>query len=290
MTVNRAALAFLVALLVLAGIVPAAADELAVESVVLRLMDERELAASDAGLLLQLLVSEGDRVQKGDLLARIDDTDAKIAFESAKLELQVAEAEADNDVSIRFSKKAMQVARAELARSEESNARYPRSISQSQLDVERLTVDKLGLEIEQAEHELQLARLRVDVARSKVEAAELQLRRRQIVAPLGGTVVVVQRRAGEWLAAGEPLIRIVNADSLKAEGFVSAEEASDELLGQRATLMRPRSEEAFDGKVVFVSPEVDPINRQVRVWAEFDNSEGSLRPGEQIEMTIEQAD
>ena len=41
------------------------------------------------------------------------------------------------------------------------------------------------------------------------------------------------------------------------------------------------------GKVTFVSPEVDPVNHQVRVWAEVDNTELVLRPGLAAEMTID---
>jgi macrolide-specific efflux system membrane fusion protein len=35
----------------------------------------------------------------------------------------------------------------------------------------------------------------------------------------------------------------------------------------------------LDGEISFVSPEVDPINSQVRVWAEFDNPKLLVRPG-----------
>ena len=42
----------------------------------------------------------------------------------------------------------------------------------------------------------------------------------------------------------------------------------------------------FEGTIVFVSPEVDPISGQVRVWAEIDNRNGRLRPGQPAEMTV----
>ena len=35
----------------------------------------------------------------------------------------------------------------------------------------------------------------------------------------------------------------------------------------------------FPGKLVFVSPEIDPVNAQVRVWAEIENEGLRLRPG-----------
>ena len=44
--------------------------------------------------------------------------------------------------------------------------------------------------------------------------------------------------------------------------------------------------QAFQGKVAFVSPEVDPITGQVRVWAEIENRDGRLRPGQAAKMRI----
>jgi multidrug efflux pump subunit AcrA (membrane-fusion protein) len=44
----------------------------------------------------------------------------------------------------------------------------------------------------------------------------------------------------------------------------------------------------FAGKIVFVSPEVDPITGQVRIWAEIDNRDGRLRPGQPAQMVVSQ--
>jgi len=44
--------------------------------------------------------------------------------------------------------------------------------------------------------------------------------------------------------------------------------------------------QAFSGKIAFISPEVDPITGQVRVWAEVDNRDGRLRPGQAAMMKV----
>ncbi len=43
----------------------------------------------------------------------------------------------------------------------------------------------------------------------------------------------------------------------------------------------------FAGHIVFVNPEIDPLNSQVRVWAEVENPDLKLRPGMQATLTIE---
>ena len=49
---------------------------------------------------------------------------------------------------------------------------------------------------------------------------------------------------------------------------------------------RERTIEAT-GQIVFISPEIDPLNSQVRFWAEIENAELKLRPGMTATLTIE---
>ncbi len=198
----------------------------------------------------------------------------------------LARARAENDAGIRAAEAARRVAEAELARSEDSIARFPKSVSQSQLDVERLSVDKLKLEVEAGRHELRLARLAEEVAKQKLEAARLEIERRQIVAPIDGVAVAVDASVGEWVEPGQKVVRLVSTRRLKAEGFVAATEAAQGLADWKAEIYVHGTDQAVVGRVVFVSPEVDPVNKQVRVWAEVKNPTGSLRPGQSVEMKL----
>lgn len=256
------------------------------ESVVLQLLDEAQLAAGQAGLVVHLGVVEGKRVQRGDVIARIDDSAARIAEQGAKAELRVAKGEVEDDVSVRFARKALEVAKGELERSLELERLSPRSVSKTQIDIERLKVEELELEIERAEHELALAALRVHVAAAKVEAAQLEIRRRQIVAPIDATVVEVSARVGEWVEPGQRMVRLVSTRRLKAEGFVTAAEAAEGIEGREVEVTLEEMGAKVAGKIVFVSPEIDPVNKQVRVWAVVDNPDGVLRPGQSVEMRI----
>jgi macrolide-specific efflux system membrane fusion protein len=265
-----------------------AAEPLQVEAVVLRLLAEAEVPAQEAGIVTSLAVREGARVKQGDLLAQIDDEVAKLAEAAAQLQFDVAAAKATNDVRLRFAQKALEVSEAELKRSSESVERFAKSVSQSQLDVERLTVEKNRLELEQAMHEHQVAQLEMKTKDHERTAAKAAVSRRRIAAPIDGIVVQVLVRHGEWVQPGQPALRIVNVDRLKAEGFVPAQRAHN-LLDQPVQLTVNAGGEAaaaFTGKIVVVSPEIDPITEQVRVWAEIDNRDGRLRPGQPVKMVI----
>jgi RND family efflux transporter MFP subunit len=267
------------------------AEPIEVESVVLRLLEEAEVAAQETGLVTQVAVREGQRLKQGDLLAQIDDEVARLAAAAAELQFNVAAAKATNDVRLRFAKKALEVSEAELKRSTESVERFAKSVSQSQLDVERLTVEKNRLELEQAEHEHRVAQLEMSVKDHERTAAKAAVNRRRIAAPFDGIVVQVLVRQGEWVEPGRQALRIVNVARLKAEGFLPAGRAHSNLAGAPVKLTvagaeRGGAPELFTGRIVFVSPEVDPITDQVRVWAEIDNQAGRLRPGQPVNMVV----
>ena len=167
-----------------------------------------------------MAVREGQRVKQGELLAQIDDQVARLAADAAKAQYDIARAKATNDVRIRFAQKSLEVSEAELRRSTESIERFAKSVSQSQLDVEQLTVQKNRLESEQAEHEQQIAALEMKAKENELigrpgpshAAADSRAVRRRDRAGL--------RPKGEWVEPGQKALRIVNVDRLKAEGFI----------------------------------------------------------------------
>ena len=154
--------------------------------------------------------------------------------------------------------------------------------------MERLTVEKNQLDGEQATQEQQVAILEMKQQESELNAALAQITRRRVIAPFDGVVVQIYARKGEWAEPGQKTLRIVNVDRLKAEGFIRAEDVTEHTVGRPIRLViEPGGERnMFDGKIVFVSPEVDPITGQVRIWAEIDNHDGRLRPGQPARMMV----
>jgi RND family efflux transporter MFP subunit len=258
------------------------------QSVAVRLLEEADVPAQEAGVITSVAVREGQRVNQGELLAQIDDQVPKLVADSTKAKYDIARAKATNDVRLRYAQKATEVSQAELRRSTESIERFAKSVSQSQLDVEQLTVQKNRLEGEQATQEQQIAILEMRYQESELNTARAQITRRRIVAPFNGVIVQIYARKGEWAEPGQKVLRIVNVDRLKAEGFIRAEDATEQVVGRPIRLLvEPgREQHTFAGKIVFVSPEVDPITGQVRVWAEIDNRDGRLRPGQPARMVV----
>jgi RND family efflux transporter MFP subunit len=256
----------------------------------IRLIEQVDAPAREAGVLADVSAAEGQIVQSGALLARIDDTEARAAAERAQAELEIAELNAANTVHVRFAKKAVEVAQAELRRSAESNEKYPKSISETEMDRLRLTVEKGLLEVEQAEQETRIAAVNRRLKDSDHRAAQHRVQRHAIAAPFSGVVVQVARHQGEWVQPGDVVARILRLDRLRAEGFLKLQSWNEGLSGCPARVLvdlpaTPGQE--FPGKVVFVDPEIDPVNAQVRIWVEVENRGLQLRPGMRARVVLE---
>ncbi|REK12567.1 MAG: HlyD family efflux transporter periplasmic adaptor subunit [Planctomycetota bacterium] len=269
----------------------ATAAEVEVSSVLVKLIEQVEVPAREAGVLEQVDVREGQMVEEGAEIARIDDSAPRLDKRTAELELVAAAKMAENDVKVRYARKSAEVADAELQRAVKSKQRLPDSVTDSEMDQLRLMAEKTILEIEQAELEFDLAKTTRALKENDVQIAEHDISQRKITAPLAGFVSEVSRHRGEWVQPGQTIVRILRLDRLRAEGLVDAEAVSAELVDRpvRLTVNQAGQAVQFEGKIVFVSPEIDPVNGQVRVWAEIENRDLQLRPGLHGSMVIEEA-
>lgn len=275
--------------LLIAGADPT--SEIRIEAAQLTLIEQADISASESGLLTELSVREGQLVEDGQPLARIDDREAGVLRDRAMTELKVARSAAENDVTIRFAKLTAAVAKAELQRAQESNEKFPKSVSQTEIDRLKLLAEKAELEIEQADLNLKQAQLSLQVKQHDLERASLALERRRLTAPFPGMVVQWKKHRGEWVEPGAPVMRLIRLDRLRAEAFLPAETSSENLVGRKVAFVVQSGTETkqHEGQLVFVSPEIDPVNGQVRIWAEIDNKDLLLRPGQTAALIISPA-
>lgn len=266
------------------------ATPLRIDSVLVSLMEQVEVPAREEGQLNQMLVKEGTTVEKGETLAQIEDSESQLLLKQANLEYQVSRAKAENDINIRFARKSHEVAVAELRRAEESIKKYPKSISKTELDRLKLTAEKAELEIEQAAEEAKTSELEARLKENAMSIASLAVQKRKVIAPISGMVVQIMTKNGEWVRPGETVLRLLKLDRLRAEGLVNASRLQGRNLKNRPVLLivnpGTKQEIEFRGKIAFVSPEINPVNNQTRVWAEIENPDLKLKPGMRASLII----
>lgn len=329
-----------------------------VSHVTITLVHQCEVPARDAGMLAELSVREGQAVSQSTVIAVLENDQQVLNLQAAKLNAQVAKMQAENQLAITSaeiqldearsgqrlkeiglqiavaeaeSDVAVQVATAEtkllaleLQRAESARKSFKGSISESQLDRLKTSVEKGQLETKLAEDEHRVRKLKPEaeqaalqqtteqvrryetlvlqekesVAVAKVthqihandlSVAQLKLEQRNIRAPFDGVIAKVERQVGEWVEPGASVVRLIGLNVLRAEGFLSAERATADLVGQPVQIQLNFGQRSLSirGKVTFVSSEIDPINMQVRFYAEFDNTELMARPGMSGSLVIE---
>lgn len=265
-------------------------SELQIDSVLVSLIEEVEVPAREVGQLNMIQVKEGKTVEKGAVLAQIEDSEAVLLLQQASLEYEMARLKAANDVDLRFARKAHEVANAELQRAEDSIKKYPKSISKTELDRLKLTSEKSELEIEQAAEERKTTQLEASLKQNAEQIASLAVQRRKVVSPINGMVVQILIRNGEWVRPGDTVLRILRLDRLRAEGLINASRLQEQDLKDRPVtlVVNPGTKQSmeFQGKISFVSPEINPVNNQTRVWAEIENPDLKLKPGMRASLII----
>jgi multidrug efflux pump subunit AcrA (membrane-fusion protein) len=271
------------------------ANEPILANCLVSLVEEAKVPAREAGVLVALDIREGDTVTRGAVIAKIDDSQPQSERRKAKAEHDQAVAKAESDVDIRYSVAAEAVARAELEKANDANTRALGAITTVEIERLRLNQQKSELSIEQARLEQKLAGLTATAKEVEVEAAGDAIARRLVTAPLDGVVVEVFPHRGEWMQPGDPLARVVRADTLRVEGYVDSARHDPEAVRDRPVTVEitlaDKRVETFSGRIVFTSPIVES-GGEYRVWAEVPNRlvPGSgtwlMRPGQTARMTI----
>ncbi len=286
------------ALLTTAQLAAAADEAPVVTHCLVSLIDEAQVPAQEAGVMISVLAHEGQVVAKGDLLAQIDDAQVQFEKRKAVAEQQTAAEKAKNDIDVRYAKAAADVAYVEWQKSEEANIKVPGSVVEVERNRLKLTYRRAELQIEQAQLELKLSGMAVEEKSAEVGAADEAIRRRQIRAPLAGVVVQVVPHVGEWVKPGDPVLRIVHMDRLRVEGFFkSAQYGPEQINGRPVTVSVELPNQAqpllFTGRIAFVSPTAE-AGGEYRIWAEVQNrlvpgrtDAWQLPPGVTATMRIE---
>jgi membrane fusion protein, multidrug efflux system len=162
-----------------------------------------------------------------------------------------------------------------------------------QLDFERRSVQVETLKAEFTRSETLLAstssisREEVDkkrgeyrVATIELELAREALARRRIMAPFSGVVTLLPVEVGEYCQPPRVLLRLVDSRRFYAVANIDPAAASGLTVGVTVQLeVGADAKERFEGKVVFISPVVDPASGLLRIKVLFDNRENRLRPG-----------
>lgn len=260
---------------------PKATHQILIDGAILKTVEVTSVAAQVQGLLSSVSVREGDRVKVSAPLVAIESTTTELQLQRAKVALDVAQKNFESTIDTDLAQKNFAVAENEFVQAIEANKRVQDVYPPMEVDRLRLVRDRAKLEIDRTVHAKDIAKL--EMSKIQIEHQQLAdlLDKHQVRAPVSGMVVAVEKRVGEWVEPGTVVLRLVEIDRLRIEGFMQAEQADPKWLDcvAHVELLISGKPIRTTAKLVFISPEVNPINAQVRVYLDVDNRDGKLRPG-----------
>ena len=266
---------------------------------------EVHTAAEVSGRIVDLRVDEGDRIEAGTVIARLDTEDTM---------LQIARTRADRATAVaqlRLLEAGSRVedigqARAQVDAAGSDAAATDAEVKAAQLDLDRFqalltanagsvkqrddaqarvdtakarqraAMDRVRsarealarLEAGTRPEEIQTARARVAAADAQIAVLEKSERDATVISHITGIVTQKMVDAGEIVARGTPLMVITDLDHAWANLFVPEPMVPRVTIGQAATVLTDAGGPGLEGKVTFVSPRAEFTPRNVQTAEE----------------------
>jgi RND family efflux transporter MFP subunit len=211
----------------------------------------------------RLQVKLGDAVEKGQVLARLDDRQLRQELDAAKAQLRTANAAIlQAQVDERGAQAVLQrERRAETegvgSRADLTNATQAVARARATITVAEATAAERATRIKQLEAHL----------------AEMTL-----VAPIAGRVAVIYPNDGARVEEGQPVIRIISG-GVYVKFAIPAEQTGAVKPGDTVDLHLDRRANPLTATVRHVSPELDAVAQMIMADAELPNPPADLQPG-----------
>jgi membrane fusion protein (multidrug efflux system) len=207
--------------------------------------------AKVSGDVRQITIREGETVQAGQLLARID---------TADLEAKLAE---------RIG--ALESAKAQLALAEKTRATNLALLKQNFISQNAFDNSESSFSVSQGT---------VKSAEAQAQLARNALRDAVATSPLTGVVAKRHVQPGEKVAFDSPLVTVIDLKDLELQAVVPAVDVPELAIGKVVELsIDGFGERKFTGRIERINPSTEPGTRAILVYVGIPNADGALRGG-----------
>jgi len=231
-------------------------------------------AEIDGLAVVEILVEEGDRVEKGQVMARLSRDTVDVAVAQANAQVSRAGAAiAQAEAQISQAQATLDQAVSALDRTERLQRTGTASVET--LETRQMSADVARAQLEAARESLAAAEADKQLAEAQKREQLVRLGRTEIKAPTAGIVSRRTARVGAVVAsAGDPLFRIIEAGDVELEANVAETTLARLAVGQPATIVRAGRDQPFAGTVRLIPTEIDPETRLGRVRIAAASGEG----------------
>ncbi|MEW6381127.1 MAG: efflux RND transporter periplasmic adaptor subunit [bacterium] len=269
--------------------------------------DEKAMISPRApGKIMEIAVDEGDRVEKGQVLVRMDDTQlhldvkrAEATCEELRARLEAANTEVENaGARLAAAQAAVARSQADLKLKALEEERIERLVKNQSLPRQKYDYAKSAFDIAQAS--LQASQAELESAQAGLKAAQAGLKTTQaslasgekllaiarerlsdtrVPAPFSGVISKKIMNMGEMGDTGKTILVLEKIDLLEFRAKVSSEYLQQVKPGLTVTISPDGFTAPIQASIDRVNPAVDPVDRSVEVVCNVPNPTGALKPG-----------
>jgi HlyD family secretion protein len=284
-----------------------AIDHMVLADAVLYPINQANVTPKISAPVKRILVSRGDHIKAGQLLAELESADLSAAAAESRSQYEQSQAayqtvtgatipedrtKAQDDVQAQqqafdaakklYDNRVALQKEGALAMKLVDDAKVAMVQARSALETAQRHLQALS-EVSQRESQ-RSAQAQVNGAKSHYDAAQVQVSYAQVRSPISGVVADRSVYPGEMAASGTPLVSIVDISKIVARANVPMKDAVAIKKGRPARITGPDGD--IPGTVTVVSPAVDPSTTTVEIWVEADNPEEKLKPGATVRVAI----
>jgi multidrug efflux pump subunit AcrA (membrane-fusion protein) len=255
---------------------------------------EGNIVAETNGNPVLIPITEGMFVFKDQVLGNFDDRELQCNLEIGECRLDVAIAEREKKIEVEYAAWGFRIAEEELKMLRKTNELHENAITQIEINKAILALHQADANLRLQKYTLEEVKTREVIASEKeVAKTKVLINLRKLIAPIDGMVVRIDKAEGEWLREGDPVLEIMQLNTLRARCKVSAKYYTPDMVdGKEVTVSMPmvngRNEE-FPGKVVFAHPKVE-AGDWFEVFIEVENRPTGrswlLQPGRDVSAVI----
>jgi HlyD family secretion protein len=240
-----------------------------------------------AGRIGQTLADQGDRVESGQLLVRLDDDELQQQVEIARANLEAAQAaiqrlNADQRRAVAVFEHAKK-SHDRVQALKEKNANTQDDVDRA---IESLTI--ATAEATRAEAAISEGQKGLLAAEKTLEYHRARLADTLIKAPFAGLIVARQREAGDITVPGSAVLTLISMEELWISAWVDETMMSQLAVQQPARIIfRSQPERSYPGTVVRLGKQADRETREFVVDVEVQELPGNWAVGQRAEVFIE---
>lgn len=247
-------------------------------TVVGNLVGEQTVAVvpKTAGRLEEVYIKLGDRVTRGQRMAKIEDREIREQVKQAEAAFEVARA------TIRQREADLKFAQTNLDRA--------RELFQREL-LPRQTLDDAEARHQAAAAQLELARAQLTQSEARLQELRFTLANTVITSPVNGFVARRAADPGAYVSQNAPVADVVDISTVRLVANVVEKDMRRVGPGDPAKVeVDALPGEVFTGRIARVAPVLDPATRTAQMEVEIPNPANRLKPGmyARVNLTIDQ--